>query len=157
MNLFDYINGITIGSIAATIAIAEGLDFLHPLVAMILYGGATVAINLISVKSLAMRRILEGKILILYKDGVLYKKNLAAARMDVTEFLTQCRVNGYFNLAEIYSAQLEPNGRLSILPPLHLPARHARRPLPSGQPAGARPLRHHRWKDPPPKPSKFRL
>ncbi len=116
MNLFDYINGITIGSIAATMAIADGMDFLYPLVAMILYGGATVAINFFSSKSLAMRRILEGKILMLFKDGVLYRKNLAAARMDATEFLTQCRVNGYFNLADIYSAQLEPNGRLSILP-----------------------------------------
>lgn len=34
----------------------------------------------------------------------------------MNEFLTQCRVNGYFDLAEIELAMLEPNGRISILP-----------------------------------------
>jgi uncharacterized membrane protein YcaP (DUF421 family) len=36
--------------------------------------------------------------------------------MDVSEFLTECRSKGYFNLANIQTALLEPNGKISILP-----------------------------------------
>ena len=36
--------------------------------------------------------------------------------MDVDEFLVECRVNGYFDLSQIESAILEPNGKISILP-----------------------------------------
>lgn len=36
--------------------------------------------------------------------------------MDVDEFLVECRVNGYFDLSQIESAVLEPNGKISFLP-----------------------------------------
>ena len=36
--------------------------------------------------------------------------------MDVDEFLVECRVNGYFDLSQIDSAILEPNGKISFLP-----------------------------------------
>ncbi len=36
--------------------------------------------------------------------------------MDVDEFLIECRINGYFDLSQIESAILEPNGRVSFLP-----------------------------------------
>ena len=36
--------------------------------------------------------------------------------MDLNEFLTQCRVNGYFDLDELESVILEENGRMSFLP-----------------------------------------
>ena len=38
------------------------------------------------------------------------------ARMDLGEFLTECRGQGYFDLSQIETAVLEPNGRLSIWP-----------------------------------------
>ena len=38
LSMFDYINGITIGSIAAEMATSLEDDFLKPLVAMIIYG-----------------------------------------------------------------------------------------------------------------------
>lgn len=36
--------------------------------------------------------------------------------MDLGEFLVQCRVNGYFDLTDIQTALLEPNGKISFLP-----------------------------------------
>lgn len=36
--------------------------------------------------------------------------------MDIDEFLVECRVNGYFDLSQIESAILEPNGKISFLP-----------------------------------------
>ena len=48
LNLFDYINGITIGSIAAEMATSLESDFLKPLLAMGIYALATVLSDLAS-------------------------------------------------------------------------------------------------------------
>ena len=45
MTLFDYINGITIGSIAAEMATAIEGDFLLPLIAMAIYGLVSLGIS----------------------------------------------------------------------------------------------------------------
>ena len=116
MNLFDYINGITIGSIAAEMATSLETDFRQPLLAMVIYGLATVLIDILTSKSMKMRKLFTGETLLLLDRGKLYRKNLARARLDMDEFLAQCRVNGYFDVGQIQTAVMEPNGRLSILP-----------------------------------------
>lgn len=116
LNMFDYIIGITIGSIAAEMATALDGDMLYPLTAMVLYAAAALVIDLCSAKSLKLRRLLIGRALILYQDGQLYRENLKKAKLDLNEFLTQCRIAGYFDLREIQMAVLENNGRIAFLP-----------------------------------------
>lgn len=116
MSMFDYITGITIGSIAAEMATSLEESFVQPLTAMIVYALATAGLAVLSSKSIRGRRILEGKPLILLNNGELYLKNLKRAKVDVNEFLTQCRVNGYFDLSKVQTVILEGNGKLSILP-----------------------------------------
>lgn len=58
----------------------------------------------------------HGKALVLYENGELYRDNFKKSRIDLSEFLSQCRTNGYFNLADLQSVILEPNGKLSFLP-----------------------------------------
>ena len=65
LNMFDYINGITIGSIAAEMATSLEADFLKPLLAMVIYGVVTVLISIIANKSIKLRRFLNGKTLVL--------------------------------------------------------------------------------------------
>lgn len=43
-------------------------------------------------------------------------KNLSKPKIDINEFLVQCRMSGYFDLANIETAILEPNGQISFLP-----------------------------------------
>jgi uncharacterized membrane protein YcaP (DUF421 family) len=116
LSMFDYINSITIGSIAAEMATSLEGDFLKPLVAMIVYAAVSFSISYLTCKSIKVRRFFEGRTLLLYQNGQIYEKNLLKAKIDVNEFLSMCRVNGYFNLEEIHSAFLESNGKLSILP-----------------------------------------
>ena len=54
--------------------------------------------------------------LILMDSGVIYRKNLRRARMDLNEFLMYCRVSGYFDLNQIQTAILEHNGTVTFLP-----------------------------------------
>lgn len=116
LSMFDYIIGITIGSIAAEMSTALENDFMQPLLAMIIYALASVVISFVSYKSLKVNRFLTGPSLILLDNGEIYRKNLKKAKLDITEFLMQCRTSGYFNLSDIQTAILEPNGKISFLP-----------------------------------------
>ncbi len=116
LTMFDYIIGITIGSIAAEMSTALEDDFMQPLVAMIIYAIISIAISVFSCKSLKFRRIIYGNSLILYDNDEIYVKNLKKAKIDINEFLIQCRVNGFFNLSNLQTAILEINGKISFLP-----------------------------------------
>ncbi|MGN0498882.1 MAG: DUF421 domain-containing protein [Acutalibacteraceae bacterium] len=116
LTMFDYINGITIGSIAAEMATSLEDDFLKPLTAMIIYSVVVVLISVTSSKCAVIRRFFGGRSLILMSNGKIYRNNLKKAKLDLAEFLVQCRVNGYFNLDDIETAVFESNGRISFLP-----------------------------------------
>ena len=116
LSMFDYIIGITIGSIAAEMATALESDYMQPLVAMIVYAIIAIVISLVCTKSLKARRFIYGNSLILMDNGKLYRKNFKTAKLDLNEFLVQCRVNGYFNLSDVKTAILESNGKISFLP-----------------------------------------
>ena len=116
LNMFDYVVSITIGSIAAEMATSLENNFIEPLVAMIIYTIITILISFINAKSLNARKIITGKSSIIFDNGKFNFKNLKNSKFDINEFLMQCRINGYFNLSDIQTAILEPNGKLSFLP-----------------------------------------
>lgn len=115
LSLFDYVNGITIGSIAAEMATSTE-DYKSPLIAMIVYGVISTLISVGTCKSIKLRRLTIGKALILYENGKIYEKNLFKGKLDIDEFLTQCRSNGFFDLSQIHTAFLETNGKISFFP-----------------------------------------
>lgn len=116
LSMFDYINGITIGSIAAEMATSLENNFIEPLVAMITYSVVILLLAFITSKSVKLREIINGKSLLLLNNGKLYKENFKKSKLDLNEFLIECRTLGYFNLSQISTAILEPNGKISIIP-----------------------------------------
>ncbi len=116
LGMFDYINSITIGNIAAEMALSKETEFYLPLTAIGVYTAVMWLISRISGKSVKCRRFLIGKALLLMKNGKIYQKNFKKANIDINEFLTQCRISGYFKLSDIDTAILEENGKISILP-----------------------------------------
>ena len=115
LDFFDYITGITIGSIAAEMA-TELEEPWKPMIAMVLYGGITLALSLISSRFPRSRKYLNGTPTILMDHGKLYYENMKKARLDLSEFLVLCRQQGYFDLPTIQTAIFEYNGKLTILP-----------------------------------------
>ena len=69
LSMFDYINGITIGSIAAEMATALEKDFWLPLCAMVVYAAAVIFITFITSKSLKLRRFFTGRTVVLFING----------------------------------------------------------------------------------------
>ena len=107
MTMFDYVVGITIGSVAAELA--TELEAPHkPLAALIVY--------VLCCKSLKVRAVIAGRPLVLLEDGVIYRENLKKAKLDLSEFLTYCRIGGWFDLSQLQTAVFEHNGTVSFLP-----------------------------------------
>ena len=79
LDFFDYISGITIGSIAAELTTA--LESPHkPLIALIVYGIISVVLNIIARKIPRARKYINGTPTILLNDGKLYRENLKKPR-----------------------------------------------------------------------------
>ena len=115
LDFFDYVSGITIGSIGAELA--TELEAPHkPLVALCVWGAASLLLNFLAHKIPGTRKYINGTPTILMNGGKLYRKNLKKAKLDLSELMLLCREQGYFDLDEIQLAVFEHNGRLSILP-----------------------------------------
>lgn len=115
LDFFDYITGITIGSIAAELSTELEKPW-KPLVAMVVYGVISVVLSITASKFPKARKVINGSPTILMDNGKLYRKNMKKAKLDLSEFMVMCRQAGYFNLDNIQTAVFEYNGNLSILP-----------------------------------------
>lgn len=115
LDFFDYITGISIGSIAAEMA-TELEEPWKPLTAMVIYGGVTLLLSMVTNKFPRSRKYISGTPTILMDHGKLYYENLKKAKLDLSEFMVMCRQQGYFDLTNIQTAVFEYNGRLTILP-----------------------------------------
>lgn len=115
LDFFDYISGITIGSIAAELA-TELESPWKPLLAMAVYGLVARVLSLITSALPKSRKYINGTPTILMDSGKLYRENMKKARLDLSEFMMLCRQLGYFDVNDIQTAVFEYNGKLSILP-----------------------------------------
>lgn len=115
LSMFDYIIGISIGSIAAEMA-TELENPENSLAAMIVYGVIAFLVSVISQRSTKVRKVMSGRPLVIMDNGIIYRENLKKARIDLSDFLTQCRTSGYFDLNQIQTAVMEYNGAISFLP-----------------------------------------
>lgn len=116
MNLFDYVVGITIGSIAAEMATDIDKDPLGCALAMVLYALVALLISVATNKSLKLRALLAGRPIVLMQKGKLDRSALKRAHLDLNEFLATARLQGYYDLSEISFAVFEHNGSVSFLP-----------------------------------------
>ena len=115
LDFFDYVCGITIGSIGAELATELEKPY-KPFIVLLIYGLVSAVLNLLARKIPRTRKYINGTPTILMNNDKIYRKNLKKAKLDLSEFMLLCREQGYFNLNEIQTAVFEHNGKLSILP-----------------------------------------
>ena len=116
LNMFDYVLGITIGSVAAEIAVNLETEFYKGIIVMAVYTIISIIVSFITNKSIVCRRFLTGVPIVLMERGQLIESGLKKAKYDVNEFLEEARSNGYFDISQIEYALMEANGKVSFLP-----------------------------------------
>lgn len=115
LTFFDYVVGISIGSIAAAMSIEKNISWLEGIFSMIIWTAFPLTLSFITSKSINARRILEGTPTILIQNGKIVEKNLRKSKFTVNDLLEELRTKDVFNIEDVEFALLETNGKISIL------------------------------------------
>ena len=116
LNLYDYVVGITIGSVAAEISTNVDSDFFSGIVVMTVYSLVSIIISYLTEKSIKLRRFLIGVPIVIMENGQILEDSLKKSKFDINDLLQEARINGYYDLSQINYAIMEANGTVSFLP-----------------------------------------
>ena len=114
MSMFDYITGITIGSVVADISLDVNKNITSGIICLIIYCVSDILISYLSLKSIHLRNFFEGKEVPLIINGKINRENMSKNKITINILQTEARLMGYFNLDEINNAILEPSGMISF-------------------------------------------
>lgn len=114
LTFFDYVVGITIGSIASTTSVQVNENLLSTLAGLATWTVLAIMLAYISLHSIKFRRIIDGKATVVIENGKILESNLKLIRIPIEELLSELRTQGVFNIADVEYALLEPSGKLSI-------------------------------------------
>jgi len=115
LTFFDYIVGITIGSIAGVAAIDKSVKILDGIISIGIWSVLTVIISEVTLKNINLRLLIDSEPLLIIDKGKVIYKNMKKARYNMGDLLMQLRNKDVFNITEVEIAVLEPDGKLSIL------------------------------------------
>jgi len=116
LNFFDYVIGITIGSIASEYAVVRSIHPAEGLTALVVVSLFSILFSYISVKSYKGRKILDGAPVVLIANGKIMERSMQKEKLNINDLLEECRQKNVFDISNIEFAILETSGRLSILP-----------------------------------------
>ena len=103
LSFFDYVVGITIGSVAAEMSTNLDMEWWKGVTAMVVYALLDVLFSFLSQKSIIARQVIK-------------------ARIELNDLLASARAANYFNIADIDYAIMETTGKISFMPvPLKRP------------------------------------
>ncbi|MBM7649848.1 uncharacterized membrane protein YcaP (DUF421 family) [Bacillus ectoiniformans] len=115
LSFFEYITGITIGSIAAEVSMSREREVADGLAAVMVWGLIPLAAGYIALKSRSMRKIIEGESTVFIKDGKVLEENLKREKYSTDELLSLLRKKDIFHVADVEFAILEEDGSLNAL------------------------------------------
>ena len=115
MNMYDYITGIIIGSVAADICLDIEREIITGICCLVIVCLVAVILSYMELKSLGMRKIIKGKPTVLIKNGQMIREEMEKNLITVDMLECEARVAGYFDMSEINTAILEANGKMSFL------------------------------------------
>ncbi|CAH2214226.1 YetF domain-containing protein [Tepidibacter aestuarii] len=114
LTFYEYINGITFGSIAATLATDLDNNTMQHFTGLILFGLLTGVFSLISLKNRSFRKVTEGEPILVIEDGKVLENNLKRIRYNIDEITVLLRQNNCLSPEDVAYGILEMNGKLSV-------------------------------------------
>ncbi len=115
LTFFDYVNGISIGSMAATLAVDLSRESTPTLVGLLTWSFWVMVLALLSIKSRFLRRLIDGKPTIVIQNGKILGESLHKYGFNIDDLRMLLREKEVFNLSEVEYALIEANGQISVL------------------------------------------
>ncbi|GIN75061.1 MULTISPECIES: DUF421 domain-containing protein [Bacillus] len=115
LSFFEYVVGITIGSIGAEVVTGLERNMFNGIIGIVVFAAIPFLAGLLSLKSKGFRNFIEGKATVFIKDGKIMEDNLKKERYTTDELLELLRKKDVFKVADVEFAVLEPTGDLSVM------------------------------------------
>lgn len=115
LTFFDYVLGITIGSIAASLTTDLSSRAWPHWIGLITWAALGYLMEIITLKWRYAAKVLEGEPDIVIMNGKILENTLKKIRYRVSDIMELLRNQGIFDLNEVNFAIIEANGQLSVL------------------------------------------
>lgn len=115
LSVFEYITGITIGSLAAYVSLDLESNWYLGLVSLGVWVAVSFGIEVLQLKSKTMRDWIDGKSTVLIKNGKILEDNLKKERITSDELMQLLRIKDVFKVADVEFAMMESSGDVSVL------------------------------------------
>jgi uncharacterized membrane protein YcaP (DUF421 family) len=115
LSFFEYVSGITIGSIAGEAITGLEKNMFQGMAAIIIFSLATLIADILALKSKSFRDFIEGRGTVFIKDGKVLEENLKKEKYSIDELSALLRQKDIYRVADVEFAVLEPRGTLSAL------------------------------------------
>lgn len=115
LTFFNYITGITIGSIVANMIRETEEPFGDDFIGLVWWCILTLLAGYINLKSGKLRHIIDGQPTIVIKKGKIIKSALKSCTLTMDDLSMLLRKQTIFSITEVEYAILEPNGNLSVM------------------------------------------
>ncbi len=115
LQISELVTTLLLSEIAALPIDDPDIPLLHAVVPILLIFSLEIMITHLKSRWNPLKRIFEGKPTFLIERGVLRQDELLRNRITLSEFISECRVQGIGDIFDIYYAILEQDGKLSIM------------------------------------------
>jgi uncharacterized membrane protein YcaP (DUF421 family) len=115
MTPFEFVGLVVLGDFVQQAVTHNDTSMTAALLAVSTFGFWSLVLGWISYRSKAMRRLLEGQPRILIQDGKMLDAVLERDKITEAEVLSEMRLAGIGQLAEVQWGILEPSGKISFL------------------------------------------
>jgi len=115
LTFFNYIAGITIGSMAASFTVESHVSAVEGATGVIGWCVLTLLVEIVSLKWPRARVALDGQPVILISQGKIAEHELFKTRMNMDDLSMMLRDKNVFSIQEVEYAILEPKGSLTVL------------------------------------------
>ncbi|MBP1948632.1 DUF421 domain-containing protein [Virgibacillus litoralis] len=115
LTFFDYITGISIGNMAAALAIDVNMQPMDAIIGLLLFSLLTTIVVFGALKSLKFRKLVEGRPTILMRNGNVLEKNLLKEKITFDDLMQGLREKSVFKLADVETATLETSGVITVM------------------------------------------
>ena len=115
LTFFDYVTGISIGSIAAALAIDKSISLTTGLSALLVWVAWVMIVNFATLKSIPARKYIDGEPIMVIHNGRILEQNLGSKYYNIDDLMMELRENGIFDPNEVQVGIAEPDGKLSVL------------------------------------------
>ncbi|MGZ9585952.1 DUF421 domain-containing protein [Paenibacillus marinisediminis] len=115
LSLFEYMTGLTIGSVVVYITVNPDGKWVLGIISLIVWVLTSVGISWMQLKSKRFRDWVDGKSTIIIQNGKIMEQNMRKERLTIDEMMAQLRTRNAFRVSDVEFAVMEPSGEINVM------------------------------------------